>query len=301
LSGGCAICDGVIPALWTKAGSTDTRRVIRIIECVHGRSNAWKAVARQHCFGGQCSLKLSHVCRHQLPRELASMDRLQDNVDLLSSLHASALPILREHGYFPEWCISGPGRAALICKPRDAVCYYFVLKSRSRTVSADCWVAPASLPDDRLQALPQVRIAIGECYDFGVQNDEFLKRVAERQARLTQHLAGIADVIEQELRAEHAAEGTRARRLAFEAYQQLHQCSALAAGEQLTELCRIAGEVAAGRVLDDHLSSACVPLVKRMRDEIVCLNDPVFQGKARVVATFLAPLFYVDAVVTTRP
>src|SRR5688572_11743757 len=87
-------------------------------------------------------------------------------VNLLKPLHRIALPILREHGYFPEWAISGVDQAALIRKQDDVVCYYFALRGRPGVVMASCCVAPPAMPDAGMQFPPAKHLSLGECHTF---------------------------------------------------------------------------------------------------------------------------------------
>jgi hypothetical protein len=65
----------------------------------------------------------------------------------------------------------------------------------------------------------------------------------------------------------------------------------------LARVLETAWAVAQGTLPEDHLASACVPLVKETRSVVDAFHDPIFQDKARTVGRLIAPHFFFEAVI----
>jgi hypothetical protein len=220
------------------------------------------------------------------------------SLDLVQPAHQLVLPSLQRFGFFTEFAISALSRAVVLSKPRDRVCYYFILRERGGTVWAELRVAPPQFPDDRLQQLPGYGLELGQCYDFAAASEEFLDSVVRRATIVIPKIDGLADAVEEELASPvFSPEGMLRYARGAIAYEELRNSLESQDSRSMPGVLDVAKAVARGHQPEDHLVAACVPLVKELLPVVDALRDPAFEGKARVIGRLLAPHFYVDAVV----
>ena len=218
--------------------------------------------------------------------------------DLVEPAREFLLPPLRRFGFYPEHAISGLSHAVLLSKPARRVCDYLILRERPGTLWATLWVGPPQFPDARLQHCPGYSIELGT-YSSKWTLEEFLRRIAKRAEILVPRLAGVRDAVAEELsspvfQSDFALQYVRG----MFALERMKDTRKFAESKWTARVLDAAKSVAAGHKPADHLAAACVPLVKELLPLIEELQDPIFAGKARVIARQIAPHFYVDAAVT---
>jgi hypothetical protein len=218
--------------------------------------------------------------------------------NLVEPLYRLVLPSLSTIGFHEEHAISALSRAVLLSRATSRTCAYFILRERGGTVWAELRLAPPQFPDDRLQNLPGYCLELGQCHDFANDSSEFLRNTVQRTMLIAPNVVGLTTAIETELFSPiFQVDETHKYALAMTGYEELRKTMQLSVTPSLVHAIEVAKEVVQGNQPEDHLASACVPLVKETRSVVNAFRDPIFQGKARLIGRLIAPHFYIDAVV----
>lgn len=232
-------------------------------------------------------------------------DSDQERIDAVGTFPARVfrcLAGLAQYGFVGANAAALTDFAALVCRAREVVCYYLLLRddrSGGGTVRADLWVAPITSPDDAVRRIgvgKEIPIAETESPDAA-----FLSEVQVRVVALLPELPEIAQQVEHRYTTEAdpslALQVNRQGRTMLGALRRYADCEA---GSYVAPLFDSTVDVVGGRLTLEALEKACTVVATRLLQDDQAppaVSHPVFRRKATLIALVLTRQLYIDALV----